>query len=1068
MPQPTPDARFNDTAVELPLDRTVVEHVARHAAQAPDALAVADGRAALTYRELDARANRLAHVLRAHGARHEACVALCVAASVDMVLGALAALKAGAAYVPIDPDYPHERIELILQDTDPVAVLVDETTPPAVLEAAGERAIHLGLDPHHHDAAARDASAPGDPPGPRTLAYVVYTSGSTGRPKGVEVEHRSLANLALAQGLACGTTPADRLAQTASPSFDATVMEIWHPLVAGASLHIAPRALRRDPRGLVEWMVEQEISITMVATALIAMLFGRDRLYRRLTSMRRLMTGGAALLTRPAPDTPYPLVNMYGPTETTVVATQGAVPTGGDGPPTIGRPLANTLIHVLDQHRRPVGPGELGEIWIGGVQVARGYRGRPDLTAERFLPDPYAGDDSGEARMYRTGDLGVWREDGELEFHGRVDDQIAIRGYRIEPQEVEAALTSLPGIVDAVAIAVSHGRRGDQLAAYYTTTEPAPTIAAVRAHARSILPEYMVPTAYTRVEAFAFTPNGKIDRKALPAPTLLRADLDGAYVAPRTPREERVAAVFADVLELDEVGVDDDFFALGADSLDAVQCTGALSDELGRELTVEGLYANPTVARLLAVLDGDGETTAIDWIAEADPRLEEIAPLDAGERTADAGERAADAGDRAEVPGERAATRRARAADSGERTTDSASRAASAGERAASRADRTAPRAVLLTGASGFLGPHLLAELVAATRADGARVIALVRAPTVTAGAERLRRALLAERRDVEADWARVAVLPGDLAQPRFGLSEVDFVRLAGELGAIVHSGALVHHLYDYARLRAANVEGTREALRLARLAGGVPLRYVSSISTTLQLRDGALVERADADVLPPLGTGYGESKWVAEKMVLTAAASGAVPATVVRLPRAMGAVHSGATSTHDAAVRLIRGCVELGAYPEWGGWEPWAPVDALAHALAREPFAPPTAGLAYPPATIASWPLVFRAVAAYGYPLAPLPLDAWQERLRAAGETNAAAAVHHEFGLAGDGALREYGDTPARRGWTVTPQLDAPPCSPFDAEHVWRMLDYLVSVGYLTRPGEPATPTPVPAPAVA
>lgn len=992
--------RVNDTRVDFSPEQTVVEHIERHAAGAPEALAVSDGRTALTYRELDARANRLARVLREHGGRAEACVALCVAPSVEMVAGALAALKAGAAYVPIDPEYPRERAALILDDTAPAAVLVDATTPAAVLASASKRAISLDEDPEHHDAAARDATQLEERPDLGSLAYVVYTSGSTGRPKGVEVEHCSLANLALAMAWACGTTPGDRVAQTAAPAFDATVMEIWHPLVAGASLHIAPPGMRRDPRRLVGWLAEREISITMVPTALVSMLFGTDALYRRLTT-RRLMTGGAALLTRPGADCAFPLVNMYGPTETTVVATQGVIPPEGDVPPTIGRPLANVRAYVLDDERRPVGAGEIGEIWIGGAQVARGYRGRPDLTAERFLPDPFVA--SQDSRMYRTGDLGSWRADGRLDFHGRVDDQISIRGYRIEPQEVESALKTLSTIVDVVVVAVQHGRRGEQLAAYYTATDRAPTVAEIRAHLRAILPEYMVPTAYVRVERFQLTPNGKIDHRALPEPVLVRDELDDAYVAPRDEREERIAAIFADVLDIDRVGIEDDFFALGGDSLDAVTCVTQVGDELGIDIAVQELYAHPTVAQLVAALDAGGADRAdegLDWEAETHPGLEGVTPLP-----------------------------RPRRGDS--------------------------PRGVMVTGASGFLGPHLLAALAAATREEGGRVFALVRAPSREAGAERLRRALVAERRDIGADWERVVVVPGDLTEPRLGLSEDEQAELAREVGSIYHNGALVHHLYDYRRLKAANVDGTREALRLALLAGGCPFHYVSTVSTALEIRDGRLVERSDAAHEPPYGSGYAESKWVAERMVLAAADDG-LPCQAVRLPRAMGGTHSGATSTHDAAVRLLRGCIELGAYPQWTGWEPWAPVDVIAEALAASPFELDDAPrVAYPPAAIASFMHVFRAAAAYGFALEPVPVSAWRQRLRDHADTNAATAVQGEFGLDPDDGVYTQGDVPPGRGWQVAPLLPGPECPPVDAEYVWRMLDYLTSVGYLPRPDQ-------------
>lgn len=980
--------RFNDTAVDFTPLRSVVEEVARHAAETPDALAVVDADEAVSYRELDSRAGRLARVLRAHGARPESCVVLCVQASVSYVVGALGAMKAGAAYVPVDPDYPHERIDLIIGDTDPVVVLVDATTPAPVIEANADRVLHLD-EPLEANAADSAVAAPET----RSLAYVVYTSGSTGRPKGVEVEHRSLANLAHAQAYASGTTPGDRLGQTASPAFDATVMEVWHPLVAGASLHIAPRELRRDPRRLVEWFIDRGITMSMVATALVSLLFDFGQLYRRLT-VRRLTTGGAALLTRPALDCGFPLVNMYGPTETTVVATQGVVPPEGDKPPTIGRPLANTRIYVLDADRNPVGIGVPGEIWLGGVQVARGYRGRPDLTAERFLSDPFT--PAADGRMYRTGDLGSWTADGEIDFHGRVDDQIAIRGYRIEAGEVESALTSMPAIRNAAVVAVDHGRRGQQLAAYYSASEPAPSTAEVRAHCRSILPEYMVPTTYQRMDRLPVTPNGKIDHKHLPAPVQRRADLDSAYVPPQTEREQLVAEVYAEILELDEVGIEDDFFALGGDSLDAVECGLRIEKALGiGEIPVRELYTHPTIAALLPALDGLADE-GIDWAAEATPRLDGLEPVirPAGAR----------------------------------------------------------PRSVFLTGASGFLGPHLLAALAASTRDEGGRVLAMVRASGPEQGVDRLRAALLDERRDLGADWERVQVVVGDLALPRFGLAESAYEELVSSVDAIIHNGARVHHLYDYRHLRAANVGGTQEVLQLARRAGNVAVRYVSSISTTLEARGGTLTERPDGATMPPLGTGYGESKWVAERLVLAARDLG-IPTQSVRLSRVMTALRSGATSTNDAVVRLLRGCLDLGSYPQWSGWEPWTPVDLIADVLAASPFdlddAPP---IAYPPAAIAGLTRFFSHVASYGYPLTPVPVAEWRTALAAA-EHNAAGPVAEEFGLLNDADAHAFGDVPPGRGWRISPQLPGPAAPPIDSEYVWRMLDYLVSIGYLQRP---------------
>jgi nonribosomal peptide synthetase MxcG len=504
-----------------------------------------------------------------------------------------------------------------------------------------------------------------------------------------------------------------------------------------------------------------------------------------------------------------------------------------------------------------------------------------------------------------------------------------------------------------------------------------------------------------RLDEFPLTPNGKIDRKHLPEPTLKRAELDGHYVAPGDDRERAVCDVFARILELDEVGVDDDFFALGADSLDAVVAVEDIAEALGvEEFPVQTLYAHPSARSLLAALSGEADEE-IDWQAETQPRIDGVQPLDRAAR------------------------------DGG-------------------------TRGVLLLGAGGFLGPHLLASLAEATRDDGARLFALVHARSEAEGRERLKAALLAERRDLGADWERVAIVPGDIARPRLGLDESAFETVAAEIDAIVHNAALVHHLYDYAHLRDANVGGTREALRLARLAGNVPFRYVSSITTGLEQRAGALLERDDQGRVPPTGNGYGESKWVAERMVLAAGADG-IPAQAIRLPRAMTALRSGATSTNDATVHLLRGCIELGAYPQWSGWEPWAPVDMLADAVADAPFEGREPAVVYPRAAIAGLARVFRATAAYGFALQPVPLTEWRARLDRAPSDNPARPVAEEHGLLDDAAAHAVGDTPPGANWLVAPQLDGPAAPPVDNEYVWRMLDYLVSIGYLTHPNQEA-----------
>ena len=507
----------------------------------------------------------------------------------------------------------------------------------------------------------------------------------------------------------------------------------------------------------------------------------------------------------------------------------------------------------------------------------------------------------------------------------------------------------------------------------------------------------MVPTSYSRLDSFRLTPNGKIDRLGLPAPIRRRADLDTAYVAPETEREQLVADVYADILELDQVGLHDDFFALGGDSLDAVECGLRIERALGiGEIPVREMYAHPTVATLLPALDGLADAE-IDWAVEATPRLVGRPP---------------------------AVSRPPRAARSVVLDGPAGSSA-----RTCSRRSRPVP------GRRVVASWHWFAPAIRSRASnDCARlcwpsVVILVR----TGGGSTWS----------SATW-RLA---------RFGLDKDAFTDLADRIDAIIHNGAWVHHLYDYRHLRAANVGGTQEVLRLAQRAGNAAVRYVSSISTTLEARDGALVERADAATVPPLGTGYGESKWVAERLILAARDHG-IPTQSIRLSRAMTALRSGATSTNDAVVHLLRGCLDLGVYPQWSGWEPWTPVDLIAEVLATASFDLEDApAIAYPPAAIAGLTRFFGSVASYGYALSPVPVTEWRAALAAA-EHNAAAPVAEEFGLLSDQDAHGFGDVPPGRNWRMSPQLPGPAAPPVDNEYVWRMLDYLISIGYLPRPG--------------
>ncbi|HEY7511066.1 MAG TPA: amino acid adenylation domain-containing protein, partial [Vicinamibacteria bacterium] len=605
-------ARWNQTAAVVPPDRTVVDLFAAEAGRAPQALAVAAGGATVTYGELEARANRLARRLRAIGVGREVVVAICAERSIEMVLGALAVVKAGGAYLPLDPSYPAERLAYMLEDSRAPVVLAQEqvraTLPPTtarvlVLDAEAAAFTHEDPGPLGHAPAADD------------LAYVIYTSGSTGRPKGVALAHHGLLNLALWHAEAYAVAAADRATQVASPAFDASVWEIWPYLIRGASLHVPSEETRLSAPRLLSWLRDEGITHTFLPTPLAEAVLKEPDVAD--LPLRWLLTGGDKLHRVPARALPFRLVNHYGPTESTVVATCAEVAPGEPLDPPIGLPIANTCAHVLDARLRPVPAGVRGELYVGGIGLARGYLGRPDLTAERFVPDPLSAEPG--ARLYRTGDVVRRLADGRLEFLGRADDQVKLRGYRIELGEIESVLGAHPAVGGAAAV-VREDDGTRRLVAYVTPRDGQPVpLEHLRSHLRERLPAYMVPSALVVLPALPVSPNGKVDRRALPAPAEPGAGRD-SYEAPRTPAETVLARVWAEVLRVDPVGIRDNFFELGGDSILSLQVV-ARAGEAGLRLSLKQVFQHQTIAELAEVAG-----TAAEMDAEQGPVAGE-APL---------------------------------------------------------------------------------------------------------------------------------------------------------------------------------------------------------------------------------------------------------------------------------------------------------------------------------------------------------------------------------------------------------------------------------------------------------
>ncbi|HEX6038685.1 non-ribosomal peptide synthetase, partial [Longimicrobium sp.] len=565
--------------------------VEARAAGSPDAPAVTCEGESLTYAELNARANRLAHHLRALGIRPDARVALCVERGPGMLVGLLGILKAGGAYVPLDPAYPADRLEFMLADSAPAAVLTQGRLRDRV---AGAGVPVLELDaaaPAWADESAADPVVAGLTPA--HLAYVIYTSGSTGRPKGVMVAHETLSNLVHWHCAAFGVGPGTRSSSVASLGFDAATWEIWPPLASGGELALPGRG-RVDPDDVLDWWDGQSLDVSFLPTPLAEYAFSRG--VPRGT-VRTLLVGGDRLRRVPA-DLPFRLVNNYGPTETTVVATSGDV--RGPGTPDIGRPVGNARTYLLDGAGEPVPAGAAGELYVGGAQVARGYLGRPGLTAERFVPDPFGGEAG--ARMYRTGDLCRWTAEGTLDFVGRTDHQVKVRGFRIEPGEVEARLAEHPGVREAVVL-VREDAPGQARLVAYVTGDGGADAEALRAHVGQALPAHMVPAAYVWLERLPLTPNGKVDRRALPAPEG-DAFAARAYEAPVGETEQALAGIWAEVLGTGRVGRHDDFFGLGGHSLVAVQVISRVRQALGVEAALGQLFTHPVLADFARELGG--------------------------------------------------------------------------------------------------------------------------------------------------------------------------------------------------------------------------------------------------------------------------------------------------------------------------------------------------------------------------------------------------------------------------------------------------------------------------------
>lgn len=858
----------------------VHELITARAAAAPDRTAVVHGDARISYAELERRANGLANYLVSQGVGQDSVVMVHLERSIDTIVSLLAIWKAGAVYLPVEPGAPDSRIATFVKETGCGTVLThdisrfDSLPVVAVTTAAG-------------------TDFPTSTPEVRVsggdAAYVIYTSGSSGTPKGVLVEHHSLSYLCRELVDRYGITPDDRVLQFASVSFDTSIEQITVALLGGATLVLPDHAWA--PSELADRLRHNEVTVMDLTPAYWRQFLSSVEAGVELP-VRLVIVGGEAVNAEDCRTAlellpGVRLVNAYGLTETTITScvmdlTGDVLPARGAAP--VGRPLPGTVIHVLDEHGVPVGPGERGEIYIGGRGVARGYLSEDGRG--RFQLDPYSCEPG--AKRYRTGDLGTWTEDGNLEVLGRIDRQLKIRGFRVEPGEIEAVLAGHPGIGNvAVTAYEQHGQR--RLAAYYTAPD-SPALEELRAYAGRYLPDYMVPSAFVSLPELPLKTNGKVDLAALPA--VEKSEEDGPVTAPVDLFERAVARIWRQVLKVERIRPEDNFFDKGGNSILAAELMAKVRGSLGVLIT----QVRPLIRLLLqdatlrsfaqavrearaGTLAGDDTRARVDFTAECELGVE------------------------------------------------------ISGTPLTSWAD---PSDILLTGATGFLGIYLLRELLSTTDAT---VHCLVRTGSAEEALSRLRaNASHYLHDDLGAYADRIVPLAGDLAEPRLGLSEKDFDELARTVDVIHHPGGMVNFIYPYSHMRPANVEGTREIIRMAARYRHIPVHYTSTMAVLAGFGTAG-VRHVDEDTplahADHLSVGYVESKWVAEQLLLRAAEQG-LPVAIYRAADISGDQVHGAWNLATEMCAMKKFVVDTGMAPVAELPLDYTPVDVFAAAVAH------------------------------------------------------------------------------------------------------------------------------------